>query len=84
MEQLLAAALVVGTLAFLLAPLVRDYDDDDAPLEQRYPGVRNIVGAEGSQRSEVRRWRTPGLCQECGSDNDPSYSFCRECGTYLS
>lgn len=52
--------------------------DHDETLPPVRPSEIRVMG------SEFGATTSPGQCHDCGTDNDPCYTYCRECLTALS
>lgn len=56
--------------------------DGDAPIHTSTRAYwTGQVGGEGFERPATDR---PGRCRRCGAENDPAFSFCRNCVASLA
>lgn len=72
-------------LAVVVLPRWREryedaYEDDLEFFRERRPRMWGLVGeVAGGDASEP----DPGRCPVCGTENDPAYTFCRDCDSRL-
>lgn len=60
----------------------RDPHDQDPPETEKTPAAVRPSAAR-YVGTEPRPPANPGRCHACGTDNDPSFTYCRECLTRL-
>lgn len=84
MEILVLAgvALVIFTVWFIAAPLLRS-EDEIQPLYRSRPGARPLSGSTGDETSDSEYGPLPEKgrirCQHCGTVSDTTYDYCGGC-----